>query len=150
MDQSSNKRRAGSFHGQRQFILGLGEVLVAEEGALESHVPGSSLGHDIVFLLLDLEQSVVNLRADEAASLSVHGLGAQCSGHEVDFGVILNLALDQLSHFRSPFLHLHLHGGVFLGANTLTLSPVMVHTGLAVLGGVDSVTVTVHDLAQFV
>lgn len=147
-------------HGEWRLDLGtddgssgkFGELLDMAPGSddtLEGHVTSSAKGADVGFLIVRSKHAVLDTGANEAVRLTVHGLRSKGSGYQVDLAVA-SLVAEQGLSLGGPLHNFHLDAGVLLGTDTLTILTVVVHTGLTVLGAVDSVAFTELDFAQFV
>ncbi|KAI6762839.1 hypothetical protein HG530_008819 [Fusarium avenaceum] len=137
-----------AYHVRTNDLGNLLDGTFSGEDALVGHVACSSLSHDIVVGLINLEDTISDLGANKAASLAVHSLGAQGSSDVEDLSVLWQLTLQGLGGLGSPLKNLDLQSRVLLRTNTLTFGSVVVHTGLSILDRVDSVSLSELDLVQ--
>ena len=98
------------------------------------------------------DRTLTKVRLDRRTGLqgNSHGLGSQSSGNQEHFPAS-NPVIDMFFDFRiSPRNDLHLDSCVFLGSQSLTLRTIVVHTRLAVLWAIDSISFSELDFAHIV
>src|SRR5438034_1874982 len=118
-------------------------MVAVEKGPLKSHVPCCPLSHDIVLFLFDFEDTVRDCGTHKAAYLPIHCFRSQSGRDEIDICIIFDLVLDDLFCTWGPLLHPQLQSCVLLWPHTFTLSTVVVHTGLPILGRIYCIPISV-------
>ncbi|KAL8699149.1 MAG: hypothetical protein Q9224_001542, partial [Gallowayella concinna] len=102
----------------------------------------------VVFLVRDSEYAVFDLGTDKTASLTIHGLRAESSRYKVDVCRIGKLALQKLGSLWSPLFYFQLQSGILLRRNTFAFRPVVIHTRLAIFGGVYGIAAAILYLVE--
>ena len=136
------------------------------EDALEGHVTRCALSTYVRLAVVRSKDAVLDGSAHETVGLAVpgltyqvdhspwtvseihgHRLWPQCRGDQV-YLPATQLILQGFLCCGTPFGDLHLDARIFLWADALTISTVVVHTGLAVFRAVDGVAFAEFDLSQ--
>ena len=124
-------------------------LALGREHALVEHVARRAMRAHERLLLIDRVHAVLELWADEAICLPVHGLRTECRRNEVDLATV-ELSLKLRRRSATPIDDLHFDTGVLLRTESLALRTVVVHTWLTVFWTVDGIPLAKLDLAQFV
>lgn len=101
-------------------------------------------------LVIDREDTVLQTGSDETIRLTVHRFRPQRRGNQID-GPPTQLSFKVLSLYKvTPFDYPHFDTSVLLWTKGFTLCTIVIHTRLAILWRVDSVTFAEFDFTETV